>query len=445
MSTVYKNPRADYPGKMVLGIIDPDILSDKATRGTYRQISAEEPFQAAIIRIGEDIEKGVSADDLKIWQTMLLSAPVEYKKLKCEDDFFWEASLFRKKLADDFAVCGLSHIQLMCVIMNYKSKQEKAKKPLSAKELSQQYNQRVGVTPGTDAVSDTFIDTASTVHSRLFSDEICRAIVLKCEQTNGKKGPFASIYKIEVHIRKSDKDIKKLRWSLQHNVTLLEDKEVEREIPMSDLLGKKSGNKGLIDLWIMKKALLTELLTNIPVSIGFDAGTVESMRGVLESHDKYRKHFGIKGEAADLSWMQAFTEPEKSYVRLVKDTVYGVKYDGPIKLGVKSGKNAPSILEHDDFSQMFEKLTNEMQDQSRGHAATTVSTTGTDDGLSFDDEFAVAAPVFTGKQDEYEKAVDKLKMVAQQNAETLHMHMQDYIWDFASRFPPMRGCREPGD
>ena len=210
----------------------------------------------------------------------------------------------------------------------------------------------------------------------------------QAEETFGKKTPWDSAYKLEHVARKAGRrpDLAtsaRTLWLLSCINDLCNNKLVSPgELSVTALTGKGRGGKGLLDLLLFKKDLLEFFLNEKLEGLGLRAGAKSAVRNAMSSVAAYRAAFGHKEALTppDLTWFGALPPVAQHLVRLIEaslqiqivcvsaglppgcyaiwpqDTVYNIRYDGPLKVAVKANRSLDEALDSEDIREALEKI-----------------------------------------------------------------------------------------
>jgi len=83
----------------------------------------------------------------------------------------------------------------------------------------------------------------------------------------------------------------------------------------------------------------------------------------LADHDMHEKHYAARpgGSTPDLKWQLECSKPAVSFTKIVAAAVYGKRYDGPIKNGLKNRKVCEEIWAYKDFEEELGSVLEELK------------------------------------------------------------------------------------
>eukprot|EP00959_Pyramimonas_sp_CCMP1952_P092669 1939437-Pyramimonas_sp.AAC.1 len=131
-----------------------------------------------------------------------------------------------------------------------------ANRPLNPKEVEAMWKSKVSESNMGDKVSKSYIETLLKCKKRVFNDADATSKLLLADEEYGVKGPFDSLYKIEVLAAKvGSKDTpsvtsEKFNWMIEYVLDRVKGGAMTAsEFSVNGLAGKgMPGNKGLLDL-----------------------------------------------------------------------------------------------------------------------------------------------------------------------------------------------------
>jgi hypothetical protein len=144
---------------------------------------------------------------------------------------------------------------------------------------------------GREPISNTFVDTAMTIHNRLLQIPATEAMLLDMDSNFTKdNNPFNSVHRLQAIVSKCGNSKENTMWVLRHiahMVTNLSLSTSSSDFSVEGLRGSaRSGNRGLIDTILLKKDAIGYLCHKLPVQLGIegDAAWLSDLRGSLTDH-----------------------------------------------------------------------------------------------------------------------------------------------------------------
>ena len=350
----FQEARDTFPFQVVIAVTEEHSPRNDDCHGHLKLMSPEEPIHALLLSVAQDIRDGKDDATLNLWKTCILTCCAEFKKCANDGDIFCGAQNLRQKIGTEFDSMYLSPVQSMFVIMHFR---ETFGKTLSAKALSAEYNKKINTSQMGDPVSDTFVDTVATVWDRVFSNAVCREVIMWAEETWRKRSPYNSIYKIEAYCRKAGRDVSRLQWCLKHMNDMVMRNFIDPNVSLAQLTGKGirgSGGKGIIDLILAKYDALHEFLGPVLRSLPFAEPDRAEIIKATESHEAMQVLF--PRDSHDLTWTSCMRPAVVAMIKLVHEVVYDVDMDHCLKQGVKCGKAIADILGHESITTRLDEV-----------------------------------------------------------------------------------------
>ena len=110
---------------------------------------------------------------------------------------------------------------------------------------------------GREAVTKSFIDAALTIHARVLSMPSAETLLLDMDNLPRQTNPFNSVHRLQAIVPKCGDSTENILWVLdhiRHMVCGSSDPANNSEFSVEALRGSpKSGNRGLVDVILLKK------------------------------------------------------------------------------------------------------------------------------------------------------------------------------------------------
>lgn len=188
----------------------------------------------------------------------------------------------------------------------------------SAANLAAMYAANVQQCPGTDPLSDAFIDNALTVHNRALSLPVVKDAVLQMDSDHGHSSPFNSVYKMYAIIKRAG-DASKITWCFLALADLVKSKLLS---PLDVTVRALQGNanaKGLVDL-LLFKSTMKDFLLEMSDKMDLPPSVKTALRENLADHAKYRA--AVKeypgNDPPDLSWKAGWPHSADAMLQLIE-------------------------------------------------------------------------------------------------------------------------------
>ena len=315
------------------------------------------------------------------------------------DDAYWRSVNLREMSVVHFEAFARSTIQRIYELMAFKARRESVGGgKVSAKQLADQWRQNV--TQSTSAlsepVSDSFVDTAVKVHDRVLSLQEVICELLPVEEAYGKASPFNSIGALEKLAVKC-KTPELLQWCVCSIADALAQKYMSTtDFSLRALAGSKSSgkaSKGLIDLFILKKALLDWVKLKFVTAHPFQESATSAI-AAIKLHKDFRALCGGPGHKVDITWMGTLTESGRKLFDFIKaglprsdfallpplipadltvswlaladgcqDTIFGIALDGHLKAVSGDSMSVQEIISQNPLKEVFDEILDHVQQE----------------------------------------------------------------------------------
>ena len=183
---------------------DSDNMNIEKARGSLQRMSPPEPIFAVIFSIQEAINKNADEDILMAWRSAALSAPCIFEVVAPGDDRFWKSHNIRQKVIEHGDMAQLSVRQWIYDVMGFKTaKEAELGKQLGAAQVARVYECQVRYAASCEKISDSFVDSAITVHKRVLSLPVARQWLEWCEENMLTKNPWKKIGALQALVERA--------------------------------------------------------------------------------------------------------------------------------------------------------------------------------------------------------------------------------------------------
>lgn len=367
--------------EVVLQVVDPEKDPRIAGEDSFvkmRLLSCEEFVIAFLEKVCEDMDQlsGKEADEaLKKHKKTILTTTMEFRffqKGPAGRDFF--CINYREKLVGHGDTAARTPLQRSEEISKKRHdilKLQDSKRKVGAQvvfdAISKEY---AGIqwAPSSDKINFNAVDVLLTLHDRMFSDTVCRDIVVRGEEYFAMKGeikksPFHSYSKLEALVKKA-KDIKSIKWSLNQMLFVIQEKYLDAgEVTHNNLLGKhKPGNVGLVETWLFKRSIAVYCQEHLK-SLGADCSEVlaSQMDKLLDGHSEYKDW----SEKKDIIMLPCAGQQA---MKFLEDVAYKQVYDGnSIREALKARLGPKDTLGKDtSMASAWTAVLNAIEEEQKG-------------------------------------------------------------------------------
>ena len=327
-------------------------------KGLCRRVSPAEPVFAVLAAIARDVE---AANDNRIaeWQKYARTCTFVFKVLENNDDFVFHHAQLREDASIDFELVRMSSLARMVDVSVFyeRTVREKGVR-LSAQQLAVTYNGRLTLAESSEAITDSFIDQALTIHHRMVvRSPTVFGMLLQLDEEYGVKNPLDGITKIHILLVKFKN---RLAWCFELLVDLFKNGGLSADqFSVRSLKGTGTAAiaKGLADVIYAKQDILQHLLQWISDQ-KVDMHIKQKLRTICSSVASFRCHCSCCWNQAagqvDKSWKNGWSDAANLMVSLLETVVFSTTYDETILQHLKSKKSISYMFE---VSPMDELLT----------------------------------------------------------------------------------------
>jgi hypothetical protein len=324
-----------------------DIMSCK---GSMFRLSPVEIVAALYKAIATAIRASVGDEELGKWRDKILSTPFEFVICEGEDDRHFAALQMREDIAQNFSSMRYSTLMRIFDLEAFMKRKADTTGKLTAKQCADLYRQ-LKVADISEQITDTFVDVAMTICSRMLSIPACKAALIEVDQEYGANNPLDSYNKLQALIQKS-KVPAKLEWVVLLLLDLHKSNALRGDqIGVRTLQGAK-GDRGrsLVDLLMYKEDVLNHLTSTVLDSLALEPSTKSKIRAITASLATYRTNCGYSYNSAMPSvkrtWMAGWAKSATLFLTLIDSCVYSYEMDDALRIGMKNNKDGIYSFNH---------------------------------------------------------------------------------------------------
>ncbi len=217
---------------------------------------------------------------------------------------------------------------------------------LSAKKVSQLYQDHVSQAPDSEWRTEALIDMSLSIYKRAFVNPKIVECLRWCDNEYGQNGPLNKVNKIHACVTRT-KDMKRLEWLFLSIVDMVRMRFAEAsEMSVRQITGGGANGKGFGDVLIKKMELLEYLVDMWLPSIQFDAKIIAELRKHIMSHESFRANYHNYPDQQPcmLAWKRGWPNSAELFLVFLDDFIYGIVLDSTTKCGVKNRKNGSRYL-----------------------------------------------------------------------------------------------------
>ena len=337
-------------------------IGGEALRG-MPLLSPCEARDALVFRIDEAIQDGADEETLKLWKAAAENAPICI--VRCEkSEIQWRQINERESVGKSFKLLYRTAIGRMFEVLDVIMAHERANGvELSAKEVAELWNLHVGDAEIGEKVTDTYVIALQKIRRRIIQDKAAITKLLAADEEFGVVGtPWDSIYKLESLATKigNRENSDKLLFLIDYIYDRMKSGNVDRaDLSSRSMAGKgKPGNKGILDLGLLKYDMVRHALGTLLEDIPGDTRMKETVREVFGSFQTYRSAFGYPTDSEIMSnpWMSLINHQLQKFSELFKEAVYEANLDSGLLNLLRAGRSAQEVFEEGPLGDKFKEL-----------------------------------------------------------------------------------------
>ena len=326
-------------------------------QGSLRRLSPEEVNFARVIGICNAIDRNADKDELEAFKVDIQCASFQFEYHEGGIDNPTHTAVrrsinLREQMRQTAKAVGRDTLQRIFEVLRIRRLMEQTSgKAVSNEALVQYYEKNISLSTESEAVTSTFIIQTSVVYNNILKDPKNLAILRSLSEKYGHNSPLNSITKLNTVLTKCEKQANMITWCLEMIRDVVDSGMVDvGEISNRALKDGAGGHKGLVDLFVIKKHLLSYLLrTDVDVRL---RGSGSSKRrdeivDMLSSHAKYRAKLNPIGTEPDLTFLAEYKDSEKMTIRSYENLIYGTEFDAQLRFCARTKKTPDEIVQVD--------------------------------------------------------------------------------------------------
>jgi hypothetical protein len=162
-------------------------------RGSLQRVSHPEPVFAVLFAMQKAVEHKCDDEVMQRWRRLALNVCFQFEVVAPGEDRFWRSQNLRQMAIEQGIVAALSTRQWVYDVVGFKlSREKEANKTFSSYTIAKLYQDRVNFAGNSEVISDSFVDSAITVWTRVLCNTKARAL-LEWAEENMDQFPFSTI------------------------------------------------------------------------------------------------------------------------------------------------------------------------------------------------------------------------------------------------------------
>ena len=136
----FQRPGPVFPETVIIGVFPGNKgpkPTDAGSRGSLMRISPEEPLHAWILAASRAVCDGASEEDLDAWVSMVMAAPLEFRRVADKNCVYWQQVAEREALGKRFtAMFRTPSGRILEIVAFAESEGKRLHKQLSREEIT---------------------------------------------------------------------------------------------------------------------------------------------------------------------------------------------------------------------------------------------------------------------------------------------------------------------
>ncbi len=311
-----------------------------------------------------DVEKSSPETEglMKTWMRLCEAVPFKFELHTDVDGAHFSSVQIRQNLVSRFHALTRSPFGVIVEIAAFKRVVDARDGKKSAKNIADMYASKVIQSKDAERVSDTFVDNAITIATRVLCHEDIATMFVQLEQRFGAKTPWNSIYKMQTVLQVAGTPAQ-IRWAFLMLTDSFLAGDVDQDGFSVRSLQGKLGFPGLVQLMNKKLALKKYLLDTWLQTVICNSVVVQQIREKLGDVQTFRAHVqplplkldweddtvaAQKCESDDIllsmTWKTGWNEVEELVLQFIEMAVYSNVPNSTLKAAVTNNKSCEELL-----------------------------------------------------------------------------------------------------
>ena len=337
-------------------IVIPCVPSDDVMSmfGALESITPEEDFIAYVQAMVRDVVETPVGNKTESWVKMCMTTVVEFRNIELAKRL--EAAVkLRDEVAGRFLAVGRTSFQRLFEIMRYWSTIE-GTDAQKTKQTVKFYtiDNNLAETGLSDKVSQTFIESCVSVHSRAFSNPVVLNCVAAADSELDFKSPFDSVFKMKAIVGKTKGVAADMEWAF----TSISDSISQGHYPpppMGAYRNELSGcsGKSLVDLILLQRDFKDFILGGADGCMPLSDETTQLFKKLALRPDIFRKECGL---GVMQPWRAELKTSEVNILKLIEDVTFSGARHAQLNTVLTSGMGPSHILKTAPVSDAYARI-----------------------------------------------------------------------------------------
>ena len=248
----------------------------RASRYSDGRQGPEEPEHAFLLWMAACLEAEPTDTQLAKFRRLLLTIPMRFKVIASEEARLFAHVNLRETITGSHACMSRTATQRVYEVCQWRDRRMRihGTQNATASKLAQLWNDQVHMARSSEPITEAFMAMSFRLWEQLLGHENCRKLILWAERTWGKNNPLDSVVKLEAVLTKAKGSVEHAEWLLGSIIFYVKCKyNIPGELSVRILTGKNAGNRGLLDMWLLKRTIWDYIASTVLDSASFTKET----------------------------------------------------------------------------------------------------------------------------------------------------------------------------
>ena len=353
------------PFTINLAVEKPTSVADRPEAG-FARLSPAEPVHALLFALAEAIQRKAPEHVLRAFKSCVLTASFVFEICGVGEARYWRAQNIREEMVEKGLAVQMTLRQRIFDIAGFHEAKSKTETNLGSKKLAGLYSAHLKLASSQERISESFVDSALTIHRRLLSQPACQQVLEWCDQNWLSVSPWKSIYALQALIDRAGTP-EMIAWALPGMVDGVRMSFLDAGVFVISKL--KDSRVSYIEILKMKKKVLQHLLTEWLMSLELPTEWKNKIKSTFSSFEKVRGHFApYPQQTADTAWLLGAPTSVSEISTFLEGVIYGQEYDGRYKDGIKNRHEVQDFLAYSSVKSTMENLGALVRQEARPQA-----------------------------------------------------------------------------
>jgi hypothetical protein len=245
----------------------------RASRYSDGRQGPEEPEHAFLLWMAACLEAEPTDTQIEKFRRLLLTIPMRFKVIASEEARLFAHANLRETITGSHACMSRTATQRVYEVCQWRDRRMRihGTQNATASKLAQLWNEQVHMARSSEPITEAFMAMSFRLWEQLLSHENCRKLILWAERTWGKLNPLDSVVKLEAVLTKAKGSVEHAEWLLGSIIFYVKCKyNSHGELSVRNLTGKNAGNRGLLDMWLLKRNMWDYIASTVLDSASFN-------------------------------------------------------------------------------------------------------------------------------------------------------------------------------